>query len=227
VLRLPDQIPVAQLRDVRHHQKQVGVAGLLTGRGQQGVRLATVVGLVVEEMGDEQALRPLQLAVGGATKPCQVAGEPRFVDSRRPALDIGVTLRPHSAQFVVILDHVGALLDRRLRPRPVVEARHPLGVGPQYVGQSAVDRAPERATGGAPLGVRQPAGGGIKPTVHFAVVHSHRAAVIGSNHRIFPRFTRRKAVPRCCEDDLAGNGRNARVLMTAAVCPGVSRSLTL
>ena len=74
--------------DPRHDQEQVGVVDLLAGGGQQRVRLAAVVGLVVEEMGDEQPLRRRHLAVGGAAEPSQVTVKPGVVDPRRPALDI-------------------------------------------------------------------------------------------------------------------------------------------
>src|SRR5215831_7435544 len=79
---------------------------------------------------------------------------------------------------------MGALLDRCLGPWPPVEARHPLTVAPQDVHEGAVDRAPEGAARGAPLGVRQPARGGVESAVHLAVVGRHRAAVGGSDHGV-------------------------------------------
>src|SRR6266446_10025920 len=123
------------------------------------MRLAAVVGLVVEEMGDKQPPLRRHLAVGGAAEPGQVTVKPSVIDPRRPALDISVAPRPGRAQFAVVLDHMGTLLNGRLRPRPVVEARHPLTVAPQDVYQRAVDRAPERTARGAPLGIRQLARG--------------------------------------------------------------------
>ena len=48
---------------LRDDQEQIGVAGLLAGGGQQRVRLAAVMRLMVEEMGDEEPLRRADLAL--------------------------------------------------------------------------------------------------------------------------------------------------------------------
>jgi hypothetical protein len=59
---MPGDLGGGLSNDVRHDQKKVGVAGFLCGCGQQSMRLAPVVCLVVEEMGDEKPLRSTDLA---------------------------------------------------------------------------------------------------------------------------------------------------------------------
>src|SRR5579862_3667525 len=133
-LSLPDRL--------RHDQEQVGVVGLFAGSGDQRMRLAAVVRLVVEEVGHQEALRSADLAAGGAAEPGQIPVEPSLIHLARPARDVAVGLVARGAQFLPTLDKMVALLDRRCRARPVVEAAHPLAVAPQDVAQRAVDRVP-------------------------------------------------------------------------------------
>jgi hypothetical protein len=72
-------------KHLRDNQKQIGVAGLLSGRGQQGVRLAAVMGLMVEKMGDEEPLRGTNLALSGAAEPHQILIQPDLIDLAGPA----------------------------------------------------------------------------------------------------------------------------------------------
>src|SRR6185312_4556750 len=55
-------------------QHQVGVAGLQAVRGQQCVRLAAVMGLMIEEMRDQEPERPTHLALRRAGEPYKVLG---------------------------------------------------------------------------------------------------------------------------------------------------------
>src|SRR5262249_59049480 len=105
--------------------------GLLPDGGQHRVNLATVVGLVVEEVADQKSLRGSHLAPGGAAEPNQVFGHPGIVDLCGPARDVDIRRLARRAQRRKIVDQPGALLDRDVRLWPVVEARHPLAVTPQ------------------------------------------------------------------------------------------------
>src|SRR5947208_9089743 len=102
-------------------EKQIGVAGLLPGGGQERVCLAAVMRLVIEKMRDEEALWRRDFAVGGAAKPGQVRVEPFVVDLLRPARDIGIGLLAGGAQFRPVLDEMVALFDGRRRALPAVE----------------------------------------------------------------------------------------------------------
>jgi len=77
---------------LRQDEKQIGVAGLLSGSSQQRVRLAAVMCLVIEEMCDQEALRRGDFTVCGAAEPGQVRIEPFVVDVLGPARDIGIGL---------------------------------------------------------------------------------------------------------------------------------------
>src|SRR5579864_4674964 len=81
----------------RKYQEQIGVAGLLPGSGDEGVRLAAVMRLVVEEMGDEEPLRRADFASGGAAEPYQVLAEPGVVDRPGPTRDAGIALLARGA----------------------------------------------------------------------------------------------------------------------------------
>src|SRR5437867_1011373 len=109
------------------------------------MRLAAVMGLVIEEMRHQQSLWGCYLAIGGTAEPGQIPAEPGVVDLCRPARNVGISPFSFGPQLGEIRDHAGALFDRGARPFPAVEARHPLPVAPQDVGQGAMDRAPERA----------------------------------------------------------------------------------
>src|SRR5216683_4471987 len=147
------------------------------------MRLAAVMRLVVEEMGDQQPLRGADLAPGGAAEPYEIVVEPRFVDLAGPPRDVAVCLVARRAQFGELLDEMVALFDRRCRPRPIVEAAHPLAVAPQDVDEGAVDRAPEGAMGRAPLGIAEAPGGIVEALVHLGVVGRHCADIDGCDHR--------------------------------------------
>ena len=92
---------------------------------------------------DQQPLRRRHLTIDGAAEPGQVTAQPVVVYP--PIARFGVALRPGGAQFVVVLDHVAALLDRRLGPRPIVEARHPLTVATGPKGRSSLLVAPQQS----------------------------------------------------------------------------------
>src|SRR5437660_386516 len=134
------------------------------------MRLAAVMGLVVEEMGDEQALGGADLAPGGAAEPGQVPAQPRLVDRPGPARDVGIALLARRAQLRPIRDEMVALFDRRRWPWPVVEAAHPLAVAPQDVDERPVDRAPEGAPGRPPLGIAEAVRGIVEALVHLGIV---------------------------------------------------------
>src|SRR6516164_4293646 len=57
-------------------REQVGVVGLLAGGGQHRMDLPAVMGLVVEEMGDQKPQRSTHLAIGRTAEPGEVLGEP-------------------------------------------------------------------------------------------------------------------------------------------------------
>src|SRR4051812_18823623 len=147
------------------------------------MHLAAMMRLVVEEMRDEQTLRRADFAPGGAAEPYQIRVEPVLVDLRGPGRNTGIGLFARRAQLGEILDEMVTLLDRRRRARPVVETTHPLVVAPQYVDQRAMDRAPERAFPGAPLGLAEPFGGAVQAAVHLGVVGGHRADIGWRDHR--------------------------------------------
>src|SRR6516162_3240003 len=130
--------------DLRDQQEQIGVTGLLAGGGQHRVHLPAVMGLVIKEMGYQQPMRGVDLAVGGPAKPCHVLIEPRVVNLHSPARDVGVGLFANRAEHGKIVDQSGALLDRDIRLWPIVKARHPLLVAPQQMVEGAVDRSPKR-----------------------------------------------------------------------------------
>src|SRR5882762_9641172 len=69
VIARPGKLGNRSRKHLRDDQEQIGVAGLLPGGGQQGMRLATMMGLVIEEMGDEEPLRSGDLALRGTTEP--------------------------------------------------------------------------------------------------------------------------------------------------------------
>src|SRR5579859_8293952 len=77
-----------------------------------------------------------------------------------------------------------ALLDRRRRPLPAVEAAHPLPVAPQDVHQRPVQRSPEGAAVAAALFIREPRGGSVEAPVHLAIVGGHGADVGRGYHRL-------------------------------------------
>src|SRR5436190_1289109 len=104
------------------------------------MRLTAMMRLMVEEMGDQEAFRGADLTPGGAAEPFEVLVQPCFVDLVGPARDVGVGLGSSRAQIGPILDEMVALLDRRRRPRPIVEPAHPLSIAPQDVPERAVDR---------------------------------------------------------------------------------------
>src|SRR5262245_18286868 len=108
----PSRISDRRLRDhLRHDEEQVGVAGRLTGGGDQSVRLAAVMRLVIEEMRDEETLRRGDLATRGAAEPGQVGVEQCVVDLLRPARNVRVRLVAGGTQFGPISDKVIALFD--------------------------------------------------------------------------------------------------------------------
>src|SRR5205085_4032616 len=83
-----------------------------------------------------------------------------------------------------------ALFDGRRRALPAVEAAHPLPIAPQDMHERAVDRMPEGAAIALPLGIREPAGGIVKPLVHLGVVGSHRTDIGERDHGwLSPRIT--------------------------------------
>src|SRR5689334_21822376 len=55
-----------------HQQKQVGIAGLLARSSDHGVGLSAVVGLMVEEMRDQERARRAQLLLRRLAEPDQV-----------------------------------------------------------------------------------------------------------------------------------------------------------
>ncbi|MNC86215.1 hypothetical protein D3C83_18550 [compost metagenome] len=158
----------------------------MSGGGDERVRLAAVVRLMVEEVRDEQPFGRADLATGGAAEPLQIGIEPGVVDLGGPGRDPGIGLFARRTQRGPVGDEPVAFLDRGLRPRPVVEAAHPLVVAPQDVDQRAVQRTPERAVRVPPLGVAEAARGAVQSPVHLGVVGRHRADIGGRDHRALP-----------------------------------------
>src|SRR5579871_3689549 len=72
--------------------EQVGVAGRLARGGDQRVRLAAVVSLVVEEVRDQEAARLADLLLQGTAEPHHVVGEPRLGHAGGPCHDLGIAL---------------------------------------------------------------------------------------------------------------------------------------
>jgi hypothetical protein len=68
-----------------NHQKQIRVPGLLAGRGDHGVSLAAVMGLMVEEVRHQQAARLAQLFVDGRAEPDLLLRQPLLADALCPA----------------------------------------------------------------------------------------------------------------------------------------------
>src|SRR5689334_9357840 len=66
------------------HQEQVGVAGILTVRGKQRVRLAAMMRLVIEEVHHERALLSPHLHPRRAAEPHQIIGQPGIVHAIGP-----------------------------------------------------------------------------------------------------------------------------------------------
>jgi hypothetical protein len=62
-----------------HQQYQVGITRRLAACGDHGMRLAAMVGLVIEQMRHQKPALRSHLATGGATEPDQVIGKPRSV----------------------------------------------------------------------------------------------------------------------------------------------------
>jgi hypothetical protein len=60
--------------------------------------------LVIEEMGNQEALRSADLALRRAAEPHQILVEPRFVDLCGPARNVGIGLLAGDARLGPILD---------------------------------------------------------------------------------------------------------------------------
>jgi Raf kinase inhibitor-like YbhB/YbcL family protein len=86
------------------HHEQVGIARRLTGRGDQGVGLAAVVGLVVEHMHQQQAGWHGQVALHRAAEPAGVSADIGVIDASGPVADARVRVDPLGRQGVEILD---------------------------------------------------------------------------------------------------------------------------
>jgi hypothetical protein len=81
-------------------QSEIRVAGLLAGRGDHRVRLAAMMSLVIEEMGNQNAARCAHLASGGYAEPHLVFLQPAVRDACRPVGDARVGLSSGLAQLV-------------------------------------------------------------------------------------------------------------------------------
>src|SRR5258705_7792945 len=81
-------------------QRQVGVAGLLAGGGDHRVRLAAMMRLVIEKMGNQNAARCAHLASDRYAEPRLIVLQPTVGDACRPVGDAGVGLRSGPAQLV-------------------------------------------------------------------------------------------------------------------------------
>src|ERR1700746_2451185 len=66
--------------NLRDQQEQIGIAGFLAAGGQHRVYLATMMGLVIEEMRHQQTERRMHLTIGGAAEPGEVLVKPRVID---------------------------------------------------------------------------------------------------------------------------------------------------
>jgi hypothetical protein len=85
---------------------------LLPSGDQQGMRLAAMMGLMIEEMGDEEPLGAPDPALRGAAEPHQISPS-HFINLGGPARDIGIGLVASGAELAEILDEMIALFDRR------------------------------------------------------------------------------------------------------------------
>src|SRR5437868_2335270 len=150
------------------------------------MRLPAVMGLVIEEMGDEKPLWSADLSLSGSAKPHQILREPCLIDLCGPARDIGIGLVASRAELGEILDEMIAFLDRRRGLRPIIEAAHPLTVAPQDVHESAVERAPECPLWQPSFGIAEPPGRCVQSPVHFGIVGCHRPDKGHSDHRRSP-----------------------------------------
>src|SRR5467141_342188 len=93
-----------------NNQRQVRVAGLLAGRGDHRVRLAAMMSLVIEKMGNQNAARCAHLSSGRYTEPHLIFLQPAVGDACRPVGDAGVDSGSGLVQLVEVANQVGAVL---------------------------------------------------------------------------------------------------------------------
>ena len=81
-------------------REQIGVAGLLAAGGDQRVRLAAVMGLVIEEMRHQEAPRLAQLLLRRGTEPDLILGQPVIGDAPGPGRNprVGIGAQPPQAR---------------------------------------------------------------------------------------------------------------------------------
>src|SRR5262249_53644515 len=132
------------------------------------MRLAAVMGLVIEEM--QKQRRQVLLELSGAPRAAiaEPAREVSFREPRNVRTDARILGAPPRAQLREILVEDGV---ERLGLRALAgEAMHPDAVADQQMVQGAVQRAEERAAVPAILGVGNARGGGVEPLVDPGVV---------------------------------------------------------
>ena len=79
---------------LRQHQRQVGVAGIMTEIRQYRVHLAAMMSLVIEEVRHGQLPRPADFALRAADNPHEVLVQPSLLHDGGPSGNIGVGAHP-------------------------------------------------------------------------------------------------------------------------------------
>ena len=127
------------------------------------MRLAAVVGLVVEHMGESQGARHDTAAVVEAAGVRKVAGQPGIGEVGGPGFDLRVLGFTGALQFGELIDQASAFGDTDVRHNPAGEATEPAPIGPQKMVEGGVQRAEEQLGVLLALSILQGRGGTIEP----------------------------------------------------------------
>jgi hypothetical protein len=84
---------------LRQHQRQVGVAGIMTEIRQYRVHLAAMTRLVIEEVHHGQLPGTADFALRAADNPHKVLVQPSLFHDGGPSGEIGVSVHPFGTEF--------------------------------------------------------------------------------------------------------------------------------
>jgi hypothetical protein len=154
---------------------------LATRLGEHAVNLTSAVGLVIEEVHDQERPRPRQVALGCAGILGEVAFQPSRVEPVGPCEDGGIKGGALALQVAPVLMERDGLRNAALGPWRSSEPAHPHPVGPQQMIQGCLDRAEKGPALSQPV-LRQPVRDGVEVFVLPLIVAGHALHITNANY---------------------------------------------